>query len=421
MVHIWVMEEQALVKNILLKIFRQNGFHDPLKMVQRDFEYVSSEIQSKTGIVLSSITIKRLANGEFSRLPQVATLNAIARYLGYSNWQELKNSEETPVPDVRPRRKSWLQVAIAIVLVSAIAAVFFMSRSKTGVGNLDTVVFTAKKTTNNELPNTVVFNYNVDDVDADSFFIQQSWDDRKRIKVYKNHYTVTDIYYEPGYHVAKLIANDMMIKEIDVSIPTDRWVFYANEMKPRYKTAYINVEKFTTNGILGITKDDLLGNNIDIQQNMFYTYAYFPGKFDVSGDNFTLKARVRMKEVKNNLCPFIELEVFCQRYYQIIKSTERGCASEAFVVNGDKTVDGKTANLENITFKLSEWTDIELKVKDKKATISINGSDSFEASYEASTRNVTGLAFISNGLCEVDHVELTGLDGPVMRKDSFDE
>ncbi|MEI9809516.1 MAG: hypothetical protein WDO16_17520 [Bacteroidota bacterium] len=41
---------------------------------------------------------------------------------------------------------------------------------------------------------------------ADSFFIQQSWDKNRRVKIDKHSHTLTDIYYEPGYHIAKLIA-----------------------------------------------------------------------------------------------------------------------------------------------------------------------------------------------------------------------
>ena len=163
----------------------------------------------------------------------------------------------------------------------------------------------------------------------------------RRVRIYKNHYTLTDIYYEPGYHVAKLIANDSIIKTIEVSIPTDKWFLYANENKYKYATEYIKVENPISKGTLGISKEILLQNNIDISKNMFYIYAYFPSKQEVSGDNFILKTRVRMKEVKNNLCPFLTLEIFCQRNYMIIKSTEKGCASVALVQFGNKVLDGK--------------------------------------------------------------------------------
>lgn len=423
------MEEQKIIIKSLLKIFNLNGYTDSSRMTQRDFEHISTVIEKKAGIVISSTTIKRLSNGEFSRLPQVATLNAIANYFGFKNWQEYRASDESVSKegtlkegraDVVVPKRSFARYVLGLLIVPILAVVFLMSRDKHDFGNLDKAVFTAKKNTDNKIPNTVVFNYNIDNVNADSFFIQQSWDDRRRVRIYKNHYTLTDIYYEPGYHIAKLIANDSIIKTIEVSIPTDKWFLYANEHKYNYATEYIKAENHISKGVLGISKEVLLQNNIDISKSMSYIYAYFPSKQEVSGDNFTLKTRVRMNEVKNSLCPFLELEIFCQRNYMIIKSTEKGCASEALVQFGNKILFGKETDLGNISFDIKEWNDIALFVKNKHVTVKINDKVVFETAYENSTKNIAGLAFISNGLCEVDRVDLTGNDGVVVYRNEFE-
>jgi hypothetical protein len=424
------MDEQSIIKKSLLKIFHLTGYADHSRMTQRDFEHISAVLEKKSGIVISSTTIKRLSNGEFSRLPQVATLNAIANYFGFTNWQEYRSSEEhvssepalaEKAVDAKAPRLSRPRLMLVLLVIPILAAVFFMSRNKHDLGNLDEAVFTAKTNTDNKVPNTVVFNYNIDNINADSFFIQQSWDDNRRVRIHKNHYTVTDIYYEPGYHVAKLIANDSAIRVVEVSIPTDKWVIYANEHKRNYATEYIKTETPVSKGALGISKEVLVQNNIDVNKSMSYIYAYFPTKHEVSGDNFTLKTRVRMNEVKNNLCPFLQLEIFCQRNYMIIKSTERGCASEALAQFGNKVLFGKENDLGDLSFDVKEWNDIELHVKDKNVTVRINDKVVYEITYETPARNIAGLAFISNGLCEVDKVDLTGNDGVVMYKSEFGE
>jgi transcriptional regulator with XRE-family HTH domain len=423
------MEEQRIIKKSLLRIFNESGYSDSSRMTQRDFEHIGTLLEKKSGIVISSTTIKRLANGQFSRLPQVATLNAIANYFGFKNWQEYKASEgsadeeSTSHPEtasVTLHKRPIVKYVFGLLMVPVIALVFLMSRTKNDFGNLDKAVFTAHKNTDNKIPNTVVFNYNIDSVNADSFFIQQSWDDKRRVQIYKNHYTLTDIYYEPGYHIAKLIANDSIIKTVEVSIPTDNWVFYANENKYNYATEHIKVENYLSKGTLGISKEILLQNNMDINKNMFYIYAYFPTKQEVSGDNFVLKTRVRMNEIKNNLCPFLELEIFCQRNYMILKSTQKGCASKARMQFGNKVIDGKQADLGNSSFDVTEWNDIELLVKNKNVTVKINDKVVYETSYEISTKNIAGLAFISNGLCEVDRIDLTGNDGVVVYRNEFE-
>src|SRR5688572_16182595 len=273
------MKEEKIITASLLKIFTLNGYTDPSRMTQRDFEHISTAIEKKSGIVISSTTIKRLSKGEFSRLPQVATLNAIANYFEFSNWQEYKASQESigeikilkeELVDASKPKRSLSQFILAVLIVPILAVILFISRNKNDFGSLEEVVFTAQKNTDNKIPNTVVFNYNIDNVNADSFFIQQSWDDRRRVRIYKNHYTLTDIYYEPGYHVAKLIANDSVIKVVDVSIPTDKWFFYAHENKYNYTPEYIKAENHISKGALSISKEILVQNNIDVSRKMSY-------------------------------------------------------------------------------------------------------------------------------------------------------
>src|SRR5688500_7483667 len=95
--------EQTLVRLCLLEIFKRNGYAGDALLTHRDFEHISREIESKTSTLISVSTLKRLLNGEFSRIPQIATLNALSNYLGFKNWQEyklsiLKNAIQVPRP-----------------------------------------------------------------------------------------------------------------------------------------------------------------------------------------------------------------------------------------------------------------------------------------------------------------------------------
>src|SRR5690606_29224337 len=122
-------------------------------------------------------------------------------------------------------RRMLLPVTILVLATSLVIFLFIGFSGQAEDHHYERATFAARKTTDHDLPNTVVFSYNVDDVKADSFFIQQSWDTGRRVRIYPGQYTLTDIYYEPGYHLAKLMANDSVIRTVDVSIPTDRWFF----------------------------------------------------------------------------------------------------------------------------------------------------------------------------------------------------
>lgn len=423
------MNDQQLVKECLAEIFRMNGYTDSKSMTQRDFEHIGNEIEKKSGILISSTTIKRLSNGNFSRLPQIATLNAISNYHNFNSWQEYKLAKEkngksqNSIESITAKKNHIIPVfrylLFGIIFLSILFLIFFIKRQPDTLGATDKATFSFHKNTTNEIPNTVVFNYNVDEVNADSFFIQQSWDKNRRVKVNKGNYTLTDIYYEPGYHIAKLYANDSIIKEVEVSIPTDKWFFYAAENKPMYVPEYIKSENYFNKGILRLEEEDILKNKIDITKEKAYIYCYFPTKMNISSENFRLKTRVRMKELRSNFCPYLEVEIYCQRNYILLRSTTPGCAGEALMQFGEKVYPGREHDLASITYDVTKWTDIEFIVNNKVASILINGKEQFKTTYKNATKLITGLAFISNGLCEVEKVEFTDVSGKRVLNDMF--
>ena len=60
-----------------------------------DCEFLSLDIESKTGVRIGSTTLKRLLGfAQDERSPHASTLDAIARYLGFAHWDELKDIED---------------------------------------------------------------------------------------------------------------------------------------------------------------------------------------------------------------------------------------------------------------------------------------------------------------------------------------
>jgi hypothetical protein len=434
------MNDHELVNRCLQEICDRSGFESSHKLTQRDLEFLCDDIEEKTSILISLSTMKRLLNGQFSRLPQVATLNAISSYLGYTNWQDFKiqQKKEEPVVNghgyvvnghehavngnmpVRKKRISYKIIGIAAaVLLIAVIVIAFTDFSKTRSNDYSTAVFSVQKTTSNEIPNTAVFHYNIDDLEGDSFFIQQSWDKNRRVRIYKKNYTLTDIYYEPGYHNAKLIVNDSIIKTFPVSIPSNRWIFYAKEETFSNHPKYIRGPETIENGILSIKKDRLPSYDVDYQKEQLYVCSFFPSTFTTPSDNFTYSAKVRLNNVRNATCPFIMCEIFCQYYFMYFITAPPGCTSVISEQFGDLQLNGKINDLASFGSNVTEWQKLQMVVKDRKVHIYINQKEIYNGVYTQSSGLITGLGFISNGLCEVDEVSLKGLDGKVVYENDF--
>jgi hypothetical protein len=423
------LSERELVRICMTELCKQAGFADPGHMVQRDLQFLCETIESRTGVLISLSTIKRLLNGEFARMPQIATLDALARFLGYQSWQGFRSSQTLKTEALLPAGKKtngprtgkikwvfWTPLLLLVLLGILANAIFGKHRS----GDGEKAQFSAVKTTGNDLPNTVIFKYNIDSVAADSFFIQQSWDRNRRVRISKGSHTLTDIYYEPGYHVAKLIANDRIIKTVDVSLPTDRWFFYTKEKLFGGAPKYILTEKPFKNGSLQLSQDDLVNSKIDTQKENNYISVYFPSRIESSSDNFTLKFRIRVNVINNVFCPYFMGEVFCQRNFMFFKSTLKGCVSELAAQFGEDYLSGKTIDLSGLSSDVKAWQNVEVMVKDKRVTICMNNIQVFATRYSKSCGSITGLGFISNGLCEVDSVGLRTIDGKVVYSNNFD-
>jgi len=417
--------DHELVQRCMAAVCAKAGFPDTTPLVQRDLQTLADAIDARTGVLISLSTIKRLLAGQFSRLPQIATLNALAQYLDYPHWQAFRLTQKpaqdpaqklahypaaepaaqpaaqpaaTPAAQPAAQRSSrpkrhFPRMAAAIILVTATLALLAVKLVHHPLSNLDKAQFSATKVTGNDIPNSVVFHYNVDTVMADSFFIQQSWDRSRRVRIYKKNYTLTDIYYEPGYHTAKLYANNRIIKTVPVSIPTNGWVFYAREELFKGRIAYITP------------------SSPDIAKYNAFIWVCFPDTIQYNSDDFTLNCKIKVNNINNAGCPFLMTEIFCQRNFMYFQNRPKGCSSESFAQFGDNFLNGKTHDLSGLGTNITSWQNLRLTVKDRKATVSINGIPAYSATYQASGGLITGLGFISNGLCTVDSVDLRTGDG----------
>lgn len=426
------MNEQELVKTCLTTIFLQNGYPDVQVLVMRDYEHISQKIAQQTGTLISISTLKRLLKGDFTRLPQVATLDALSHYLGYQNWQDFRVQHKAEIPGTlfvestekqEKKRSRWPQTLLYSTALGLFLLLFITARASLRGRAIkpEQAQFSCKKVTNNDIPNSVVFHYNVDDIDADRFFIQQSWDKNRRVRVYKKQYTLTDIYYEPGYHNAKLIADEQVIKTLGVSIPTKEWFFYAKPQFPYGRPTYLRTTQFVEAGHLGLNEAILLEHHLDPLRQNNYVYTYFPEKWPVHSDNFRFSARVRTRDLRQNHCPYLMLEVFCQKNFMYFTAMPPGCTSECKLQFGEQVVSGKTYDLSALGTDLTQWVDFKIEVKNRVAIIYYGDRKVYSERYRQSSGLVTGIGFISNGLCEVDWVKLESLDGVVFYENDFEQ
>lgn len=180
------MTNQSHIRRCLSEIEQKLNWGSSDQWNNQDFELLSEEIFNKTGSNLSLTTLKRIwGKVDYQSQPSSTTLNVLAQYLGYAHWREYQNhSENNTSTHISPKKialkKKWSKIwnrrlAVVLVVFMALSSLFFLIDRRQVFFNADEVSFSSRIVSSG-LPNSVIFDYDVSKVIADSFHIQQSWD-----------------------------------------------------------------------------------------------------------------------------------------------------------------------------------------------------------------------------------------------------
>ncbi|QGY45463.1 hypothetical protein GM418_17825 [Maribellus comscasis] len=405
--------EKIYIEIITQKISDEFQLAVPGQWQQRDFENLSFQIEEKTGISLSVSTLKRISKNQFQKIPQKNTLNALAQFVGYKDWYDFKTNipVDNPIPEKKkiPRRKfKWTKKIIYIPVAAIVLffAILLMLKSQPAQSYSE-AKFSSRKNVSEGLPNTVIFDYDISMYDFDSAFIQQSWDTRRRAEIKKNEKYSTSVYYYPGYHRAKLLINDQLVKEIPVYITTEGWLNViqnpANDIIPIYVK-----ENCISNGQIYISPETVKNYNIDLSNNNHNTCFYYVNEnFSGDSDNFTFETRL-----KNNLeegatvCQGCEVSIFGEYGRHFLQLCDPGCIGRLYLKFGNDYVSGQNNDLSAFGTDLNAWNDVKMEFRDKVVTIFLNGVEIYKTSYEASNGKIKGVYYNFAGSGAIDYARL---------------
>jgi hypothetical protein len=104
-------------------------------------------------------------------------------------------------------------------------------------------------------------------------------------------------------------------------------------------------------------------------------------------------------------------EVYCQHGFMYCMYTVPGCTGGISAQFGDEVIDGRDNDLSSLAFDIRLWHALDIRVQQRRVTVSVDEKPVMTTTYPASSGLITGLGFHSNGLCEVDSIRLAGLDG----------
>ena len=431
------------------------------KLRQRDFEYIIDLIEETSGISLSVSTLKRLWRKESGQNPHPSTLNALVSILGYKDWLEFKiqnqnapeletDGEEPPALEIdgeeppeleiigegppelkidkekapgaytiRSKTPSVIIVAALVVISFFVLAVVELEVFKTsGPPEEEDVLFSANKTVTAGVPNTVIFNYDLKGIQADSFFIQQDWNPNNKEPVDPAGEYFSSIYYLPGFHKSKLIADETIISIERVHIQTDGWIsaaLYSFDEPPVYLELDTNHD-----GILRVNEQSITDNRVDIERFWSLLLLNIREFGDLDGHNFRFATRFKHSGHSNNPCPSMQFTIHTEEHIYFVPLTPKGCVSNIGVKIGEVYASGRDNDLSGFGTDISEWQEVVLYVEDKAGKVYLNGEQIFEAIFEQEFGKIMGVDYRFSGLGEVDYLKLSDLEDTVVYAEEFE-
>ncbi len=426
------------------------NWQDSQDWKQRDYEYLCELIFETTKILLSLSTVKRLWNKDYEGTPHQSTLDALAKFLDFKNWLDFKKNQievikqeyatdtkvETAAQKFSQKRSNFYlkivngdspiyryRALIIILLCIVSAALFFFTalHSFKSPTNYNTAIFTSKKVVTSGLPNTVIFNYDISMIQSDSVFIQQSWNTKRRAHITTDKQHHTSVYYYPGFHKAKLVVDDEVIKQHNIHVTTDGWLgivrYKLNDAIP----FYIPQKDIVKKGKLYVSPTTLESNKINLSKNE-YIVSYFNVRDfnNLDGDNFVLETRLKNNLEEGGLTgQYSGVIIMCENGRMIIPLTIPGLVGNASVKFIDVWVHGRENDLSAFGSDLSNWNDLRCEVKDRFVRILLNGKLIHELSYQKTAGRIIGLHFMFYGCGSVNYVRLYDSKHQIAFEDEF--
>lgn len=398
------------VQRCLLAIEENLGWGSSTLWHSNVFVELSDAIQQKTGILLSTTTLKRVwGKVNYNSAPSISTLNTLAEFVGYLNWRDFKTKNNSKRPSGLART---ISSNIGVIMTSAaIMTVVFISfyslqGKDAGIKNDYSNLKFSSKSIAEGLPNSVVFDFNIDGIVSDSIFIQQYWDKTKTIEIKTGQTQATGQYYFPGYFRAKLVVDGEIKSEHDLFIKSDGWMGTID---------YVPVPKY-------YDKISVLRQNLSLppsavkeimssEKPLVSSLHYVNELGDISGDNFELETSIKGLYVnKWAVCQNTSIVVLGTKSAIIIPFAIPGCISEIGVMLSDVYLDGKKNDLSAFGTDLSTPINIKIQVKDKIVRVYLEGEIIYKGEYNSSMGNVVGVRYRFLGAGEVGYLGLKDLN-----------
>ena len=367
---------------VLLKsIERKLDWGKSVQWTSADFENLSDHIFAITGERLSVTTLKRTWGRTSQEVkPSISTLNILSRFLGKASWREFVSTQLAEITEkdnsrfiILDKRVLSIVAGTLAIVMSAFFFVAYIISNHATTTPIDpaAISFSIDKVTTG-IPNTVIFRYDLNGQSVDSLELQQSWDQRRRIRLNPSDSLVTAIYMKPGYFNAKLVVNGAIVHTDNLYLPSD---------------GFQSMVSFTSSGLTQFISSEhwLLDNDgFRFQNDLEQLYPsqeiedvillnLLPSPI-IDSDDFTARMDFTLKGDNNaDPCHSTMLIITGSEQVYLFSMGAKGCSGVFSAQLAGTYVDGSKRDLSAMGLSTDEETEILIEKKGGILGIEVNG------------------------------------------------
>jgi hypothetical protein len=404
-------------------IEHKQGWEPNNVLTRREFELLIEKVFDKTGVLLSLSTIRRIWNNDFKNIPHKSTLDALAEFAGQKNWQSFVESQykyEVKTEIKRSNRLFIIGIIISFVII--LLAIVYQTVDNNGqIEIIGSVVFEYTQESNSTIPNIIVFDYDVTNIVADSFFIVESTNDYRKRKLFIKKGQMTSAYYRPGNYEAFLMADDSIIKKINIEILSNSWVAILNYGDlPKKVPFYYYQSDIIKNGKLCVTRNMIKASDIRIEDELYlFLSRTFNSKLSLS-DGYIFETKIKLDSIEINAsCPEIYIGLLFENDICYIPLVQFGGQDRAQLKFGRTYLSSNDSDLRGFGCNIYNWQKVKINSTNHHIEVLLNNK--IITSFMDSTMmgEFNGFSFTFDGIGSVDYVMLSSIEKDTIYYNAF--
>jgi hypothetical protein len=393
-----------------------------------DFERLNADIYEATGVSLSVSTLKRVfGKVSYPNLPSLHTLNTLARFAGYEDWNAFKRQTEarpattpqpaTPMPAPAPGTTTtphrwWLLLIIPIALLGYS---LLKKNARPAPPDPRSYSFTCNKVVMDGVPNSVVFRYNAPATPTDSVFIVQTWDMTRKTAVPQTGprsdpaaaREFSAIYYYPGFFQAKLVIDTQIVRTQDLMIGSGGWLALATgDPIP----TYFSKEEVRRKEGVEIDTATLARYHLIGQPRAPNTRLFYMKEMEgLSNADFSFETTLKNGFNQGaGVCQYVEVLIQCKNDIIIIPLAAKRCVGDLHLYAAGADVSSRDADLSGFGCDLTQWTTLKVESRNRQMRFLVNGREAWSFRFPHEPEDIVGVQYRFTGVCAVRNARFTG-------------